>query len=277
MKTITEALSIATHILKPYVPQSHLEAELLLALALQKPRSSLYAYPECSLTPPQIEQFSSLLKRRSSGEPLAYILGEKEFWSLPLHITQDTLVPRPETELLVELVLKTLPAQPQQLADLGTGSGAIALALAKERPAWRLTATDASHQALQVAQQNAKRLEITNLEFLQGDWCAALPAQKYHALISNPPYIAENDPHLADLTFEPKQALVSGASGLDALGKIIQQSPNYLTIGGWIFLEHGCDQAAAVKELLAATGYHNVMTHQDLSGQDRVTAGRQWP
>jgi len=207
---------------------SRLETELLLAHVLQVSRTHLLAWPDQILTPEQQQQFQQLLQRRLQGESIAHIVGEKEFWSLTLTVSPDTLIPRPETELLVETALEKLPANIlQNIADLGTGSGAIALALAKERPHWQITATDIDSAALKIAQYNAKKLALKNITFHQGNWFKALPANRqFHAIISNPPYIAENDPHLdpASLAFEPKHALISDNNGLHDLYLIIAQA-----------------------------------------------------
>lgn len=276
MPTIQSSLQQAYTLLKP-LSNPRLDAELLLAHILNLPRSSLHAYPEKSLTPAQQQQFDTLVQRRVSGESIAHLLGEKEFWSLNLRVTKDTLIPRPETELLVELTLAKLAPEPiQHIADLGTGSGAIALAIASERPHWQVTATDNYPATLEVAQHNAKRLQLTPIEFRRGDWCRALPLKKFNAIVSNPPYIAENDPHLTtdSLRHEPKPALVSGKDGLTALTAIINNAAQYLAEGGWLLLEHGYEQGSAVRELMLAAGYLEVVTYQDLSGLERVTAGR---
>jgi len=255
-----------------------LDAEILLAHALKKPRSYLFAWPEYELTPEQVHPFQALLARRLEGESIAHILGEKEFWSLTLEVTPETLIPRPDTELLVELALQKLPeTAPQIVADLGTGSGAIALAIAKERPHWQIIATDNYPATLAVAKRNAHQLMLPNIRFYLGDWCEALPPGKLNAVISNPPYIAVGDPHLAspDLLFEPQQALVSGEEGLYDLEQIINQAVKHLAEDGWLLLEHGFDQALAVQQRMQETGYENISTHCDLSAHPRVTMG-QW-
>lgn len=277
MTTIAQALSLAASILTGKVNNPPFEAELLLARAMQVTRSYLYAYPEHTLSWQQRELLQEMLKRRSQGEPMAYILEHKEFWSLQLQVTPDTLIPRPETELLVELVLQIMPRETGlRVADLGTGSGAIALALAKERPLWQITATDQSLAALKIAQHNARRLGITNVEFFQGSWCSALTARHYSAIVSNPPYIARADPHLCqgDLRFEPQSALIGGEDGLDAIRVIAAQALRYLVPGGYLFLEHGFDQAALVRKLLLGMGYQQVKSYQDLSRQERATMGQ---
>jgi release factor glutamine methyltransferase len=271
---IASVLSQASNILTPHSSESHLDTELLLMETLRCSRAYLYTYPEMHLTTAQMEDFSRLIERRRKGEPVAYILERAAFWALELHVTPATLIPRPETELLVELALKLLPAEKAlSIADLGTGSGAIALALANERSNWQFHVTDHSSAALAVAQKNAQRLGLTHLQFHLGDWCAALPLQRFHALISNPPYIALSEPHWqqGDLRFEPQSALLAGEEGLDALRVIIQQAANYLEVGGWLMLEHGYQQQAAVRALLQQSGYQAITSYQDRAGHWRVT------
>ncbi|MFT3741304.1 MAG: peptide chain release factor N(5)-glutamine methyltransferase [Gammaproteobacteria bacterium] len=275
MTTIHEALRLSQQkLLQTENPP--LEASLLLSAVLQVPRATLYAYPERTLTPDQQQQLNQFLERRAYGEPLAYLLQQKEFWSLTLQVTPDTLIPRPETEGLVEIALQRLDAsKPQRVADLGTGSGAIALALASERPLWHITATDHSATALVVAQQNAQRLSLSNINFRLGDWCEALENTfRYDAIVSNPPYIKINDEHLlGEIRFEPNAALVSGADGLDAIREIIQQAPDYLRPEGWLLLEHGAEQGAAVRTLLQAAGFKDIFTARDLGQKERCSGG----
>ncbi|MDR7026593.1 MAG: peptide chain release factor N(5)-glutamine methyltransferase [Pseudomonadales bacterium] len=257
-------------------PTPRLDAELLLAHALGKSRSYLHTWPERELEAEQLERYQAMLVRRQAGEPVAYILGQQGFWSLELEVASHTLIPRPDTELLVETVLALLPATPAALLDLGTGTGAIALALASERPAWRLTGVDRVAEAVALAERNRARLSLNNAKFIESHWFSALAGQRYQLIVSNPPYIAADDRHLAegDVRFEPSSALVAGADGLDDIRLIIQQAPNYLEAGGWLLLEHGFDQAAAVRELLSARGFSAVESRRDLGGHERISLGR---
>ncbi len=255
------------------------EAELLLCHVLGKPLSYLRTHDDTVLSAEQQQRFRALLDKRKLGEPIAYLLGEREFWSLPFLVTPDTLIPRPETELLVELALQAgdalaPAATPLSVVDLGTGSGVIALALASERPHWQLLATDASHAALRIAQKNARRLKRDNVEFLFGSWLTPLAGRRFHLIVSNPPYIASADPHLRDLGFEPQSALVAGNDGLDDIRIIVREAPAHLHDGGWLLIEHGYDQGDAVRALFMAAGFAAVETRQDLGGNDRVTRGR---
>jgi release factor glutamine methyltransferase len=253
------------------------DAEILLACALAVPRSYLYTWPERMPAPSQSQRFEELLGRRQRGEPVAYLVGRREFWSLELTVTPATLIPRPETELLVELALERLPPLPScRVADLGTGSGAVALALASAYPAAHVIATDTSWEALAVAQGNARRLGIDNVEFRLGDWCAALRGDRMQMIVSNPPYVADDDPHLhqGDVRFEPRGALQAGSDGLAALRRIITQAAACLETGGWLLLEHGCDQGEAVAILLRSAGFAAVGTERDGAGRPRVACGR---
>jgi release factor glutamine methyltransferase len=254
-----------------------LDAEVLLATVLKLSRAALQAWPERSLTTVEQKYFMELVSRRLQGEPVAYITGQKEFWSLTLSVTPDTLIPRPETELLVEWMLKKLSsAEHHLIADLGTGSGAIAIALAHECKNWQVHATDQSAAALAVARQNAARYQLSNITFHAGDWCAALPLQNFVAIISNPPYIAALDPELewAVAQFEPQAALLAAEAGLSDLRQIIQQAKEYLQTDGYLIVEHGSKQAAAVRELFAGNGYHTIESLQDLAGLDRATSAQ---
>lgn len=253
------------------------DAALLLAHALGKPRSWLFAHADDLLGEADAARFDALLARRVAGEPVAYLTGSRGFWTLDLAVTPATLVPRPETELLVELALARLPAvAPVRVADLGTGSGAIALALAKERPRAHVVATDASPEALEVARGNAVRNRIGNVAFRLGSWLAPLAGECFDLIASNPPYIADGDPHLSqgDLRFEPAMALSCGPDGLDAIRIIVRDAPACLRPGGWLLLEHGWDQGEAVRALLAEAGFVDAATARDLEGRDRITLGR---
>ena len=253
------------------------DAALLLAHALGKSRSWLFAHADDALGEAEAARFDVLLARRAAGEPVAYLTGWRGFWTLELAVTPATLVPRPETELLVDLALARLPVDaPVRVADLGTGSGAIALAIASERPRAQVLATDASSAALDVARGNAARNGIGNVAFRLGSWLQPLGEDTFDLIASNPPYIAEGDPHLArgDLRFEPAMALSCGADGLDAIRVIVRDAPACLRPGGWLLLEHGWDQGDAVRALLAAAGFADVATERDLEQRDRVSLGR---
>jgi release factor glutamine methyltransferase len=255
-----------------------LDAELLLIHVLHISRAQLYAWPEKLLNDEQWQQFQNLVKQRIEHQPIAYLTGHKEFWSLDLRVNAATLIPRPETELLVEQALKYLHEIEQPvILDLGTGSGAIALALAQECPHARITAVDVNSQALEIAQYNAQNLELNNIQFQLSHWFQDLPIQKVHLIVSNPPYIANDDPHLSlgDVQFEPLQALVSGKDGLDDIREISNQAKSFLLPEAYLLFEHGYDQAATVQQILREQGYKNVKTIKDLAGKERVSLG-QW-
>jgi len=255
------------------------DAEFLLVHVLGKSRGWLFAHRGDFVSEAAAAAFDALVGRRAAGAPVAYLTGQRGFWRFDLAVSPATLIPRPETELLVELALERLPGdRPLRIADLGTGSGAIALALAFERPRAQVVATDASAAALGVARANATTLQLRNVEFREGDWFAPLAGERFDLIASNPPYIAVGDPHLdeGDLRFEPAAALSSGADGLDALRAITGRAPAYLGDGGWLLVEHGWDQGAAVRGLFAAVGFIEVETARDLEGRDRVTLGC-WP
>lgn len=252
------------------------EAEVLLAHVLRRPRGWLYAHGDDELAPADAASFAALLARRRAGEPVAYLTGRQGFRDLELAVTPDTLVPRPETELLVELALARLPVDGvARVADLGTGSGAIALAIARARPRAQVLATDASHAALDVARANARELGAGNVAFAAGHWWRAVGDERFDLVASNPPYIAEGDPHLSrgDLRHEPCSALVSGRDGLDAIREIAADAVRHLLPGGWLLLEHGWGQGVAVRTLLRDAGLRDVDTALDLEGRERVTAG----
>lgn len=236
----------------------------------------MLTWPDNPLTREARRRFAALVERRRCGEPIAYILGRQGFWTLDLEVTPDTLIPRPETELLVELALARLPATAAlTVADLGTGSGAIAAALATERPSWTLIALDRSPAAVAIAMVNARRLALPNLLPLVGDWLGPLAPGGLNAIISNPPYVAASDPHLGrgDLRFEPPPALASGPDGLAAIRRIAAEAPRHLCPGGLLALEHGYDQGIAVRAILAAAGLQEIETRHDLAGHERVTLG----
>lgn len=275
MTSIDSALSDATSRLSAS-DSARLEAELLLAAVLDQTRTYLYTWPERELTASQQQRYAALVARRATGEPLAHILGRREFWSLALRVTADTLIPRPETELLVEAALARLPSSGGRVADLGTGSGAIALAIATECPACEVVAVERSAGALAVAEENARCNGIANVTFRHGSWYEPLKGCRFAMIVSNPPYIRADDPHLkqGDLRFEPLGALSSGADGLDDLRLIIDGAGAHLLPGGWLLLEHGYDQGVEVTALLRAAGMEAVEDLADLQGHGRVAVGR---
>ncbi len=278
MPTIQQTLQQATEQLAALVDADpRLDAEVLLCHLLKKNRSHLIAWPEKIVTAIQQQAFNTLLTRRMGGEPIAYIVGRREFWSLDLQVTSATLIPRPETEQLVELALARIPDNVTwHIADLGTGSGAIALAIASERPRCQLYAVDISADALAVAEQNAKRLSIHNVTFLQGSWLTPLIKQRLDMVVSNPPYIKEGDSHLkrGDLRFEPVSALSSGADGLDDIRILIDSSHRQLPPNGWLLIEHGYHQSAEVLEIMRQHEYRGVKGYVDYSGNDRIACGQ---
>ena len=252
-----------------------LDAELLICAVCGIDRSAVTTDQSLALTNRQVDVFSTLINRRAAGEPIAYLLQRKEFWSQDLLVSPEVLIPRPETELLVEQALENLPDQPCNVADLGTGSGAIALAIATERPDVQVTATDISQSALEVAMKNATRLGVQNVTFRQGDWFAALADQHYRLIVSNPPYVRVGDPRLEVGTlYEPVDALISGYDGLDALRMICAAARRYLNSQGVLVLEHACDQKNAVHKLLSQGGFETIVSSTDLAGKPRVTWGR---
>ncbi len=252
------------------------EAEILIAHVLGVARTRLWARPEEAVAPVAARAALDLAQRRATGEPIAYLVGRRAFWTLELEVGPAVLIPRPETELIVEQALARLPAGPARVADLGTGSGAVALALAAERPRWHVVATDSSADALGVARRNAERLGL-GVDFRHGDWAQALrPDESFDLIASNPPYVAAGDPHLVDgdLPWEPRTALVAGADGLDAIRGLAPAAFQHLADGGWLLLEHGATQGDAVRGLLARIGLGAVRTMRDLSGLERLTMGR---
>ncbi|GMM91672.1 peptide chain release factor N(5)-glutamine methyltransferase [Vibrio fortis] len=257
-----------------------IDAAVLLCHTLDKPRSYLLTWPEKHLTLEQEQHFNELLTRRLTGEPVAYIVGEREFWSLPLKVSPSTLIPRPDTERLVEVALDKTFGKTGDILDLGTGTGAIALALASEMPNRNVTGIDLRPEAQQLASENAERLNITNTTFLNGSWFDPLPENsRFSLIVSNPPYIEKDDPHLSqgDVRFEPITALVAEEKGLADIKHIADNARRYLEADGWLAFEHGYDQGDAVREIMQALGYSDVMTEKDYGGNDRVTLGRYLP
>ncbi|MCB1789367.1 MAG: peptide chain release factor N(5)-glutamine methyltransferase [Gammaproteobacteria bacterium] len=277
---MSELLRNAVERLRPASTDPTLDAQVLLAHVLGRDRGWLYAWPEYVPDEATCRRFQHLVAERCAGRPVAHLVGAREFWSLPLRVDQHTLIPRPETERLVEVALDLDLPDDARVLDLGTGSGAIALALASERPRWEIVAVDASTQALAIARANAARLQLTSVEFVGGNWFAPLAGRaRFDLVVSNPPYIADTDPHLqqGDVRFEPRSALASGADGLDAIRTIIADAGDHLSAGGWLWLEHGFEQAGAVIDLLQAAGFGDAATHHDLAGHARLSGGRWQP
>jgi len=260
----------------PDSPTERLDAELLLAAAIGKSRSYLHTWPERIVSSGDAEAYAGYLQRRRAGEPVAYILGQQGFWKIDLEVAPHTLIPRPDTELLVETALELQAAAPAKVLDLGTGTGAIALALASDCPAWQVTAVDRVDEAVALAERNRQRLGLGNVKVLASHWFSSLAGERFDLIVSNPPYIAAQDPHLVegDVRFEPSSALVAGADGLDDLRLIVSEAPQYLLAGGWLLLEHGYDQADAVRTLLVAQGFIDVASRKDLGGHERISLGR---
>ena len=280
MQTSGELLASALSALGDGLPSARLDAEVLLAHALDKARTRLRGWPEDPVSAGQAAHYRELIARRARGEPVAYLTGLREFWSLPLEVTPETLIPRPETELLVEIALSLTPAdEPVTIADLGTGSGAVAAAIASERPACHVIATDACPRALAVAGRNLARLALDNVTLRQGNWCEALVGQRCALIVSNPPYVASADEHLTwgDVRFEPRLALSAGHDGLDAIRVIAESAAAHLLAGATLLVEHGHDQGPAVQDLFRRHGYQEVRSYKDLGGNDRVTAGVRLP
>jgi release factor glutamine methyltransferase len=274
---LMQALRFGADSLHNYSDTAHLDAEVLLSYVIHKNKSYLYAHSEDEITADQYKYYQELIKRRQKKEPIAYIVGHKEFWSLDLIVTPEVLIPRPETEILVELTLKNFAKKQMiRVADLGLGSGAVAIALAFECPNWEVYGTEISEAALTVALQNAEKFKLKNIHFLQSEWCAALPKDTFDVIVSNPPYISANEDLLRDLKYEPYDALVSGPSGLEALQEIIPQAKEYLITGGLLFVEHGDDQEKQVAELFKQENYSAIKNFKDIAGKPRVTQGQKW-
>ena len=253
-----------------------LDAQLLLAHVLAVPRARLKSHPEDLPDPSRTQHYRRLLARRAAGEPLAYLTGRRDFWSLSLRVTPAVLIPRPETELLVERALALRTAADGRAADLGTGCGAVALALASERPGWHVVATDACADALAVARANAAALTLGRVEWRQGDWYQPLRGERFDLLVSNPPYVAQNDPALTtpSLRHEPPRALTPGLDALSSLRTLVRGAPLHLAPEGWLLLEHGATQGADVRRELVVAGFRHVRSHRDLAGHERMTEGQ---
>lgn len=272
---IKDLLKFSIQELSSTSPSPRLDAELLLTFTLDLTRTQLLINENLPLSEEQQKIILKNLARRKKGEPIAYILGHQEFWSLDFKVTTDTLIPRPETELLVELALQKFSAEdPISVADLGTGCGAIALAIAYERPSWKVIATDFSASALDVARKNAEDLAVKNISFRQGDWYEAFNKERFDLIVSNPPYVAESDPHLGNLRFEPQSALQAGPDGLRDLTILIAGAGNYLESKGWLMVEHGYDQGQCVRDIFLTNNFLDIMTVKDFAQLERVTFGR---
>lgn len=255
---------------------ARLDTEILLGHVLGRPRTWLYTWPEYELSEAEQTEFDALFERRKNGEPVAHLTGTREFWSLPLKVDASTLIPRPETELLVETALELCPQETLRALDLGTGTGAIALALASEKPGWRIVAAEKSAEAVALAEKNRRALKLDKVQILQSDWFAQIPPQQFDLILSNPPYIDAADPHLeeGDVRFEPRSALVAAREGLVDIEWIAQKSIEYLQPGGWLIVEHGWQQAEAVRKIFAAAGLNNIESRKDYSGWERLTLGQ---
>ena len=274
---VRELLAAAGERLAEVSETPRLDAEVLMAHLLGRDRSWLYAWPDHRLDEAQLVGFAQLVDARAGGRPVAHLTGRREFWSLQIAVNEHTLIPRPETEQLVEISLSLELPREARVLDLGTGSGAIALALATQRPTWQIVAVDSSAAALDVAHDNARRLGTGGIRFVHGDWFAGLPGgPPFDLIVSNPPYVGAADPHLGagDVRFEPVSALVAGDDGLADLRRIVSDAPPFLRSGGWLWLEHGYDQDGAVANLLRARGFADIQTRADLAGQPRHTGGR---
>ncbi|WP_245543184.1 peptide chain release factor N(5)-glutamine methyltransferase [Oceanospirillum maris] len=275
-QSVQAALGWAIEQLKDSSATGRLDADCLLADLLDKNRTWLFTWPDHMLTAEQWQAFQTVVARRRKGEPVAYLLGYREFWGLNLKVSPDTLIPRPDTEDLVAKALALLPDQPATVADLGTGTGAIALALASERSNWQVTACDFNAGAVALAEENRQLLGFDHVRVIPSDWCQALEADYYDLIVSNPPYIEENDPHLTqgDVRFEPLSALTSGQDGLDDIRLITEQAKRCLKkTGAWLLFEHGYNQGDAVRRVMSDAGYTEVKTYPDLAGIDRITLG----
>jgi len=275
LKTVKEAIECFTDKLSSTSDTPRLDTELLIATVTSQSRTQLFAHSERELTSAENKQLEKYIKRRQAGEPIAYLIGYKEFWSLGFQVTSDVLIPRPDTEILIEWALQNLPENETcRIADLGTGSGAIAITLAYERINWIIDAVDNSKRALKIAQKNAQRHHVKNVNFHNGEWCKPLPYKHYHAVLANPPYISSDDSHLQQLKYEPQSALNGGEDGLDAIRVIAKEAKQYLAESGWLVVEHGYDQSERIVALMKEHGYCGVKDHLDLGGRPRMVVGR---
>lgn len=275
MNTVASCLRQAeAQLFQAGIRDAAVDARWLLCHVLQRNEAWLRTWPEASIDSVQQQQFQKLLERRERGEPIAYLTGRQGFWTLDLEVTPDTLVPRPDTELLVEAALERFGQEPINVLDLGTGTGAIALALKSERPSWHIVASDVDKPSLELTRRNAQ-MNGLNIHCLQSSWFSNIPPQPFHLIVSNPPYIESDDPHLQGegVRFEPLRALVSGADGLDAIREITHRAPDYLVSGGCLMLEHGYLQAEAVRNILQVNGFQSVATLKDLADNERITLG----
>ena len=277
--TIASCIRMANQLAK-VSDSPRLDVEILLAHVLQKDRTFLFTWPESALTVEQEDNFIALFDRRLRGEPVAHIIGQREFWSLPLFVNNTTLIPRPDTELVVETVLNLFASdmhnQPRHVLDLGTGTGAIVLALAHEKKYWHCVGVDNQPEAVLLAQKNCQHLHIQNVEIRQSDWFSAIEETDFDVIVSNPPYIAADDPHLqqGDVRFEPVSALVADNQGLRDIENIVQQARHYMRPNGWLLIEHGYQQGQTVRQLFEQSGYVAITTLRDLSDNERVTMGK---
>jgi len=269
------AIAAAAARLTQVSDSARLDAEILLCQTIDMPRSYLFAHPEDELDELTANRFEALMQRRLGGEPMSYITGTREFWSHELLVSPATLVPRPETELLVELALREIPRKAEwRILDLGTGSGAIAIAIAAERLMCSVTATDISSDALAVARENVRQAQLSNVTCLEGHWTAPVAGIEFDLIVSNPPYIRDDDEALSNLTYEPLSALASGKDGLRDIRILASDAGAILATGGWLMLEHGAEQSADVAGILQASGWGEIRCHNDLAGKPRVTVAR---
>jgi release factor glutamine methyltransferase len=275
--TFYQILRKASQRLASHSDSAQFDAELLLAHVIKKERSYFYTWPERQMNNKQSQQFEKLIQQREQGQPIAYILGQQAFWTLNLKVSKDTLIPRPETELLIETVLDYYARYDAlSILDLGTGTGAIALAIADEFPQSQILAVDISAEALKIAQYNAAHYQLSHVQFLQSDWFSNIPAQGFDCILSNPPYIDVDDPHLqqGDVRYEPRLALHSGAEGFKDIQHIVQHSPAYLKPHGYLMFEHGYQQASTARHYLAQAHFENIQSLRDLAGHERISIGR---